>query len=796
MLTSTETARPRTPSTMSLAVALALIILVIALPAAAADAAPPMIGSANPAAAAADAAPPMIGSANPAAVYCEALGYEYIIGRDDSGERGLCVLPDGRRVDAWDFYRGKVATEFSWGELNGYRVESRLVDHGSFTTEEAVCLDARGETVGTLAEMMGLTPTEHSGFTPPPARELPDRWGVETEPFIGSRDLPTSYDWRDVDGVTSVKDQASCGSCWAFGSVAPLECNIKIKDGVEVDLSEQWLVSCNQEGYGCGGGWWVHDYHLTATDPCGDTGAVLETYFPYSATDAPCNCPYPHDYFIEGWAYVPGGDVPPPEAIKQAILDYGPVSVAVAVDQNFSDYTGGVFNLDTATEINHGVALVGWDDSQGTSGVWLLRNSWGSDWGEDGYMRIEYGVDLVGYGATYIEYRDPLLVSLPDGPPQIVPPDESTTFTVQIEEIADTYVADSGLLHYRYDGGAWLTSPLVPIGGDLFEATLPPAACTDAPEFYVSAEGLNIGEITEPRQAPGVVYSAFVGEFTAIFVDDFESDLGWTVTDSPGLTDGTWGRGVPVGGGDRGDPPTDGDGSGSCYLTDNVAGNSDVDGGTTYLISPAIDVSSADDAVVSFLLWYTNDFGDEPNNDTFEVYVSDNNGATWTLASVVGPSTPVPYGWYTRSVSVGDHVGLTSQLKVRLAASDLGGGSVVEAGVDAFTVNMLTCEATGVDEGASGPRAYALHANVPNPFNPHTLIRYELPAPSSVTLRIFDASGRVVRTLASSETRGAGAHTVWWDGANDRGEAVASGAYFYRLEAGGETLSRKMMLLK
>jgi len=780
MLTSTETARLRTPATPSPVVALALMMLLVALPAAVAG----------------HETQPTVGSANPAAVYCEALGYEYIIERTEDGERGMCVLPTGERVDAWDFYRGKVATEFSWGELNGYRVVPRIIDHGSFTTEEAVCLDARGETVGTVAEVMGLLPTERSGFTPPPARELPDRWGREAEPFIGARDLPTSYDWRDVDGVTSIKDQASCGSCWAFGSVAPLECNIRIKDGIEVDLSEQWLVSCNQEGYDCGGGWWVHDYHLAATDPCGDAGAVLESYFPYSASHEPCNCPYSHEYFIEGWAYVPGGDVPPPEAIKQAILDYGPISVAVAVDQNFQDYTYGVFNQDTAVDINHGVALVGWDDAQGANGVWFLRNSWGPDWGEEGYMRIEYGVDFVGYGAAYVDYRDPLLVSLPDGPPQIVPPDEATTFTVRIEEIADTYVGDSGMLHYRFDGGAWLTASLVPVGGDLFEATLPAASCVDDPEFYVSAEGVNIGEVADPQQAPDVVYSAFVGELTAIFVDDFESDLGWSVTDGPGLSDGTWERGIPAGGGERGDPPIDGDGSGNCYLTDNVDGNSDVDGGTTYLISPAIDVSSADDAVVSFLLWYTNDFGDEPNNDTFDIYLSDDNGTAWTLASSVGPSTPVPYGWYTRSVAVGDHVDLTSELRVRLSSSDLEGGSVVEAGVDAFTVNMLTCESTGVDTGANGTRAYALHANVPNPFNPHTLIRYELPAPSTVTLRIFDAAGRVVRTLAASESRGAGTHTVWWNGTNDRGEPVASGAYFYRLQAGDETLLRKMMLLK
>jgi C1A family cysteine protease len=738
-----------------------------------------------------------LGVANPAALYCAALGYSFEIERTREGERGVCVLPNGERVDAWEFYRGKVGQEYSWCALNGYGIATRTVDHGTWVSEYAVCLNDRGEVVGTPAELMGLDATRAGGTAPRPAAERPARWGIDGPGRSDrARDLPTYFDWRDVDGCTSVKNQASCGSCWAFATVGPLECNIKIKDGVEVDLSEQWLVSCNQEGWGCGGGWWAHDYHLYSTDPCGDAGAVLEQYFPYTATDAPCNCPYPHDYFIEGWAYVPGGDIPSPDAIKEAILEYGPISVAIAVDSNFHDYDGGVFSLDTATEINHGVVLVGWDDSQGSEGVWFLRNSWGPGWGENGYMRIEYGCDLVGYGASYVDYRDPLRISLPDGAPGIVPAGEPTSFAVRIEEIGDTYVPDSGTLYYRYDGATWQTSPLAPTGGDLYEATLPAADCGDTPEFYVSAEGSNIGVVTDPQGAPDDAYSCFVGTFTTMFTDDFESDLGWSVQNDAGLTDGQWDRGVPAGGGDRGDPPTDYDGSGRCYLTDNVDGNSDVDGGTTWLLSPAIDVSDADQAVVTCAIWYTNDVGDNPNDDLFRIYLSDDNGTTWVLADSIGPNTPAPHGWYVHGVSVGDHVALTDQLRVRFAASDEGGGSVVEAGVDDFRVNLLSCENTGVSGETGGVRSYALYGNAPNPFNPQTLIRYDLPSETVVNLRIIDASGRVVRTLVDTEDKSPGTHSAWWDGTDQSGRRVASGTYFYRLEAGGELLSRKMVLLK
>lgn len=238
----------------------------------------------------------------------------------------------------------------------------------------------------------------------------PDDWWVDAsfDPCTPTRDLPDTLDWRDMGGVdytTPVKNQGSCGSCWAFGTIGSFESKILIEDGVEVDLSEQWLVSCNRNGWSCGGGWWAHDYHQWKTDSFDGTGAVLEENFPYGASNVPCDGPYQHDYFIDSWSFIGWGGqgVPSTDAIKQAIMDHGPVSVAVSVNSAFGGYTGGVFN-NNSNNINHAVVLVGWDDNQGAEGVWFLRNSWGPGWGEDGYMRIEYDCSKVGYAANYVEY--------------------------------------------------------------------------------------------------------------------------------------------------------------------------------------------------------------------------------------------------------------------------------------------------------------------------------------------------------------------------------------------------------
>lgn len=236
----------------------------------------------------------------------------------------------------------------------------------------------------------------------------PDNW-QETANFksITTKiDLPAVFDWRDSSGLTPVKSQGGCGSCWAFATNAVLECKMAIDFYHAVDVSEQYLVSCDVSAAGCNGGWAAFDYYTSEYDNCGGVGAVLEADMPYQAADIPCDCPYDHHYLIDSYSYVVTNDgFPVIDNIKTAIIEHGPVWVLVyASNPAFSAYNGGIYNIDSDNGTNHAVVLVGWDDNQGAEGVWFLRNSWGENWGEDdGYMRIEYGCENIGFGAIFIE---------------------------------------------------------------------------------------------------------------------------------------------------------------------------------------------------------------------------------------------------------------------------------------------------------------------------------------------------------------------------------------------------------
>ncbi|MEW6363346.1 MAG: C1 family peptidase [Acidobacteriota bacterium] len=246
---------------------------------------------------------------------------------------------------------------------------------------------------------MKHTLEELCGFSA--AKAASQGWIENTVPPMEG--LPTAFDWRSSNGVTSVKDQANCGSCWAFAMCGAFEAAIRIKDATTVDLSEQNMLNCNSYGYDCGGGFFdANDMHV-------NPGAVLESCAPYtsgsSGTTGSCNTSCAHPYKLDNWYYVGSASgVPTVDQIKNAIYTYGPISVAVYADSYFQAYTSGIFTRNASGNPNHAIVLVGWDDNGGTDGYWIMKNSWGTGWGESGYMRIKYGVQKIGYAANYVIY--------------------------------------------------------------------------------------------------------------------------------------------------------------------------------------------------------------------------------------------------------------------------------------------------------------------------------------------------------------------------------------------------------
>jgi PKD repeat protein len=203
--------------------------------------------------------------------------------------------------------------------------------------------------------------------------------------------LPSSYDWRDYGAVTVIQNQGSCGSCWAFGTIGSYESCVAVAGGGLDNLSEEWLLDCNSYGYDCNGGWWAFG-DLTG-------GVPLESCYPYVGSAGTCNTGCPKYHPMDDWYYVgTSSGVPSTTDIKNAMYEHGPIAAAVYVDSYFQAYSGGIFTNTASYSPNHAIVLVGWNDS---GGYWILKNSWGTSWGESGYMRIAYGANNVGYAAAY-----------------------------------------------------------------------------------------------------------------------------------------------------------------------------------------------------------------------------------------------------------------------------------------------------------------------------------------------------------------------------------------------------------
>ena len=215
-----------------------------------------------------------------------------------------------------------------------------------------------------------------------------------------SNAAPSSYDWRNYNRVAAVKDQGSCGSCWAFSTVANLEGLYAAKKGVIKTFSEQMLVDCDTSDSGCNGG--LMEYAFTWLKNNG--GIMFDSDYAYTGRKSTCrkNASKYADFKVTGykklgsssstWSPVDEGQV------RDFLYETGPLAIALNADP-LQTYSSGILDLSSArcptSGINHAVTLVGYGTS-GSTDYWIVKNSWGRSWGESGYFRIRRGNGTCG----------------------------------------------------------------------------------------------------------------------------------------------------------------------------------------------------------------------------------------------------------------------------------------------------------------------------------------------------------------------------------------------------------------
>jgi len=210
--------------------------------------------------------------------------------------------------------------------------------------------------------------------------------------LLDERSVPTSIDWRTSGAVTAIKNQGQCGACWSFSTTGSLEGLHFINNGTLVSFSEQQLVDCSSSygNNGCNGG--LMDYAFKYVEA---KGVETEANYPYTAASGTCKYVASKAVFKNtGYSDVTANN---PTQLKAAVAN-GPVSIAIEADQSvFQQYTSGTISSNCGTSLDHGVLIVGY-----TSTYWIVKNSWGTSWGQQGYVNIASGTQNNGAGVCGI----------------------------------------------------------------------------------------------------------------------------------------------------------------------------------------------------------------------------------------------------------------------------------------------------------------------------------------------------------------------------------------------------------
>lgn len=194
--------------------------------------------------------------------------------------------------------------------------------------------------------------------------------------------LPESVDWRADGLVTDIKNQGQCGSCWAFSAVGAMEGQHAKVTGKLVSLSEQNLVDCVTTNYGCGGGWMSYAMEYVVQNHGIDT----ESSYPYKAVDE--QCVFNRSDVGATFYQVVNITRNDTQGLLDAVANIGPISVAICADDNLQNYVSGLYSSSECDPnyLNHGVLVVGYGKTREGKPYYIIKNSWGTTWGENGYV--------------------------------------------------------------------------------------------------------------------------------------------------------------------------------------------------------------------------------------------------------------------------------------------------------------------------------------------------------------------------------------------------------------------------
>jgi len=614
------------------------------------------------------------------------------------------------------------------------------------------------------------------------------------------------FDWRELGGVSAVKNQLSCGSCWDFAATAAFESIFMIRHSVEPDFSEQQVLSCNAGGSSCAGGWMADAYDLFMS-----YGAIDETCMPYQANDqVPCTQE----------EYVPIAlqdnyiDIPNNVAfIKNALLS-GPLSTCFTVYGDFYGYSGGCYEHADVEPLNHAVLIVGWDDNECEGqGAWIVKNSWGPEWGLDGYFYIKYGSAGFGQATQQPIYGQVGLPEVVYGPDTIaidIAPGGQGNMTFNIANVGDADLM-------------YILEAISPANQDSFGYFWRDVEHPEGPSF----NWIDITAIGEPVDFGGDIDDGNSGPLPLGFTFDFYNERyesinvctnGWaSFTDDTSVE---WGNGgIPAP-----EPP-------NCMLAPFFDDLNMENGGTVYFYS-----NNTDTAIIA---WQEVPDWRQEGIFTFQIiltapaaikyqYLSmgpgrlnecsigiENQTGTVGLEVICdlpymqdmlaidfgrGAAPIPPEVWLTIDPYSGT-VEPEADIDVNLAfsAGDLPDGDYDAAlrlitndpnnGINDLPVYMHV-GLVGIADGDAVPFQFALRPIYPNPFNASANVQYSLDKPGNITMKAFNILGQEVATLYDG-FQVAGEHTIRW-----RPEGISSGLYFISLASNNLSSVQRVLLLK